>query len=130
MWGRDNKFQVSSMYELLNGETKISLIKLFSVYPLIYTLPNNLGSMYSVIAPSVERYFCIHNSPQQDTVMHNKNLSFFVLSPWDTFFSPRRGWQYHRVMEFCMGSLVRIEPDMCATKIHTCGWRDKSSGCA
>ena len=33
MWGRDKKFQVSMMYELLNHENKISLIKVLYCSP-------------------------------------------------------------------------------------------------
>ena len=38
MLGRDKNFQVSMMYELLNRENKISIIKLvfFIIHPLFY----------------------------------------------------------------------------------------------
>ena len=61
MWGRDNNFQVSTMYELLNCENKISLTKVFIVHPLyifthhiLYILPTSvLGFQNILTEPSI-----------------------------------------------------------------------------
>ena len=46
MWGRDKNFQVSMIFEVLNDENKILLLRLFIVHPLGLTLYGmELGKM-------------------------------------------------------------------------------------